>query len=108
MANTVKEKSPLFMLLGFKDELGAPLIPNTVEWRLDDRELDSEIVPWTALPTPAANMTMIIPGTNNTIVTETNIRERRTFGLRLNSGLPAEAHDQFHYHVLNLFGPKGV
>ncbi len=106
MGNTVKERSPLFMTLVFKDENGAPLVPTTVEWRLDDRESDTEIIPWTILASPAATMAVTIPGINNTIVTETNIRERRTFGIRLNDGLPAEAHDQLHYHVLNLFGPK--
>jgi len=108
MAKTVNEKSPLFMTVEFKDETGSPLIPTTVEWRLDDKETNTEIVDWTNLPSPAATMTVIIPATNNEIVNEAKVREERMFGVRANVGMGAEAHAEFQYHVLNLTGPSGV
>ena len=96
------------MTINFKDENGDPLAPTTAEWRLDDSEMETAIVAWTNMPTPAASMSVIIPGTNNVIVDDTSIREERVFSIRANSGLPAEAHQEFMYHVLNLYAPSGA
>lgn len=96
------------MTMNFRDELDAPLIPNTVEWRLDDKTNNTEIVPWTVVPTPAATMTLTIPGDNNTIEDETHVKEMQIFGLRLDDGLPGEAHQELLYNVLNLVGPTGA
>ena len=108
MANTVNEKSPLYMTMAFTDENGDPLVPSTVEWKLDDIEQQSEIVPWTSLGGLAAIMNVVIPSANNAIVTETSVREERMFSVRVNDGLLAEAHEQFQYHVLNLYAPSGA
>jgi len=108
MATTVNEKSPLYLTVKFKDEFDAPLIPTTIEWRLDDKEIDAEIVGWTILGSPAATMNVTVPATNNEIVNEDKVREERMFGIRVNVGLGAEAHAEFQYHVLNLTGPTGV
>ncbi len=105
MANTVNEQSPLRVTVSFKDEDGAPLIPATVDWRLDDMEINAEVVPWTSLPSPAASMNVTIPASNNLIVDQTSVREERMFGVRADDGLGSEAHAQFQYHVLNLTGP---
>ena len=107
MARTVNERSPLYMTVVFKDENDTPLIPTTVEWRLDDLELDQEIVGWTALGSPAASMSVIIPAGNNIIVNETKVREARMFGIRINQGLSSEANAEFKYHVLNLNSTAG-
>lgn len=108
MSATVNEKSPLFLTLTFTDEVGAPLIPSTVDWRLDDLEQDLEIVGWTALVGPAASMTLTVPATNNIINDTTKVREARMLGIRINENLLLEAHEQRKYHVLNLFGPSGA
>lgn len=104
---SVREKSPLFMTMNFKDELDAPLIPSKVEWRLDDKTNNTEIVPWTNLASPAATMSVVIPGDNNTIEDETHVKEIQAFGLRLDDGLPGEAHQELLYNVLNLIGATG-
>jgi hypothetical protein len=107
-ARTVNEKSPLHMTVGFKDEDGNPLVPTTAEWRLDDRETDTQIVDWTNMPTPAASMAVVIPGAEHVIVDEDKVREKRTFGIRANGGLAAEAFQEYHYHVLNIYGTSGA
>lgn len=107
MARTVKEKSPLHMTVTFTDENGDPLIPQTVDWRLDNHDTDAEIVPWTALGGISSSMVVVIPATNNVIEDESNVREERSFGIRVNSGQGSEAHDEFHYHIINLHGPSG-
>ena len=108
MSTTVNEKSPLCVSIAFKDEDGDALTPYSVEWRLDDLETDTEIVDWTALVSPASTMEVIILASNNLIVDETNVREARMFGVRINEGLDSEAHQEFKYHVINLKGATGV
>ena len=107
MGRTVNEKSPLYMTMVFKDEIGDPLIPTTVEWRLDDHK-GTEIVAWTIMPGPAASMSVIIPGSNNLIQDEASVKESRTFGIRVNDSLASEAHGELKYDVLNLIGPSGT
>lgn len=107
-SKTVNEQSPLCITLTFTDENGDPLVPSTVEWRLDDMELDTEVVAWTNLITMASTMAMTIPADNNVIVDETKIREARMYGVRINNTMQSEAHAQFKYHVLNLIGPSGA
>lgn len=108
MSQIVNEKSPLFMTMIFKDEFKAPLIPATLEWRLDDMETDppTEVVPWTSIPSPAATTLFTIPGSKNLIGDPKNIQEGKMFGLRVNDTLTNEAHAQFAYHVLNITGPS--
>jgi len=107
-AKTVNEQSPLCMTLTFTDENGDPLIPTTVEWRLDDVELDIEVVAWTGLVSMAAIMNMTIPADNNVIEDESKVREARMYGIRINNTMASEAHAQFKYHVINLVGPSGA
>lgn len=108
MSRTVNEKSPLYMTLTFTDENEDPLIPSTVEWRLDDTEQGTEVVAWTAVPSPASTMNMVVPAEHNLIVDEDKIREARMYGIRVNFGLQSEAHAQYKYHVLNMRGALGT
>lgn len=103
----VNEKSPVFMQMVFTDELEAPLVPTTVEWRLDDKEDGTEIVPWTNLSSPASTMNLTVPGSNNNIKKETSVKEKRMFGIRVDDGLAGEGHAEFYYNVVNLTGPVG-
>ncbi len=95
------------MTLVFTDEVGDPLIPATVDYRIDDMTNGTEIVAWTSLPSPAATMTFTIPGDNNTIEDEVHVKETQIFGVRVDDGLPGEGHSEFIYSVLNLTGPTG-
>jgi len=104
MARTVKEKSPLYMTITLKDENDDPLVPATFEWRLDDAELDTEIVAWTNVPGPAATVIVVIAGTNHIIGDNTHVKESRMFGVRVNASLASEAHNQYKYDVLNVLG----
>lgn len=107
-ATTVNEKSPLCLTMTFTDEDGAPLVPISLDWRLDDLGTDEEIVAWTPVSTPAAVMKITIPADNNVIGYDGNIREPRVFGIRINDGAISEAHAEYHYHVINLTGPSGA
>ncbi len=103
----VNEKSPLRMTMVFTDFDGDPLVPTTVEWRLDDKTNDAQVVPWTVLASPADTMTVVIPADNNIIADEVNVKELQIFGVRVDDGLAGEAHTEYAYNVLNLSGPTG-
>lgn len=105
---SVNEKSPVFMTLEFKDENGDPLIPTTVDWRLDDKTKGVEVVGWTSLPSPAATMTFTIPGSDNTIDDEVNVAEVMTVGIRVDNGLAGEGYSELQYTLINLTGPTGA
>ena len=107
MSNVVNEKSPLFLTIVFKDENDAPVTPVSADWRLDDREDDTEIVGWTSLGATASTMSHVIEAQYNAISNETKTQERRTFTVRMDVGLSTEAHQWLHYEVLNGFGPTG-
>ncbi len=92
----------------FTDQAGDPLIPATVEYRLDDRTNNTEIVPWTSLPSPASTMNFTIAGDKNTIEDESHVKEIQIFGIRLDEGLAGEAHSELIYNVINLVGPTGA
>lgn len=107
MTVSVNEKSPIFITIVFTDELGDPLIPQTVDWRLDDRTNDIEIQPWTPLASPASTMSFTIAGDKNVITDEEHVKEVQIFGVRVDDGLAGEGHAEVIYNVLNLTGPTG-
>jgi hypothetical protein len=88
----------------FTDEDGDPLIPNTVDWRLDDKTNDTELVAWTSLVGPASTMVVTVPGSNNIIDDETHVVEKHVFGVRVDEGLAGEAYSELLYNVANLHG----
>lgn len=96
------------MTIVFTDEDGDPLTPSTVDWRLDDKTKGVQVRDWTSLSSPAATMTMTIPGTDNTIDDETHVAEVMAFGIRVDATLPGEAHTEFQYNLINLTGPTGA
>lgn len=105
---SVNEKSPLFMTIVFTDEVGDPLTPSKVEWRLDDKTKGVEVVGWTNLPGPSSTMNVTIPGLDNTIDDETHVAEVMAFGIRVDEGQAGEAHTEFQYNLINLTGPTGA
>jgi len=92
------------MTMVFTDEDGNPLIPNTVDWRLDDKTNGTEVVPWTSLVGPASTMVFTVPGSNNLIDDQTHVVEKHVFGVRVDDGLPGEAFADLLYNVTNLHG----
>lgn len=106
---SVNEKSPAFMTMNFTDENKLPLVPTSVDWRLDDvvDGIKTEIVPWTPLSGLASTMAVTIAGVNNAINDGTRVSERKAFGVRVDDGLSGEGYAELQYNVLNLHGPVG-
>ncbi len=93
------------MTMVFTDEDNLPLVPSTVDWRLDDKTNDVEVVAWTSLAGPASTMVITVPGSNNLIDDEEHVVEKHTFGVRVDDGLVGEAYAELTYNVANLSGP---
>ena len=100
---TVNEKSPIFVTFTFTDENGVPLAPTTADWRLDEAD-GTQIVDWTAIPSPTDSENITIPGSNNVIVDQKHVKEVKVIGVRVDEGLPGEAHNAIRYNVKNLVG----
>ncbi len=104
----VNEKSPVFVTLVFTDEAGDPLVPTTVDHRLDDKTNGAEIQDWAVLASPASTMTYTIPGDDNVINVDANVKEEHVFGVRVDDGLPGEGYSEFLYNVVNLLAVSGA
>ncbi|KKN04065.1 hypothetical protein LCGC14_1101320 [marine sediment metagenome] len=93
------------MTMVFTDEDGLPLVPTTVDWRLDDKTNGAEVVAWTSLVGPASTVVVTVPGSNNVIDNEEHVVEKHVFGVRVDDGLAGEAYAELTYNVANLSGP---
>ncbi len=100
---SINEQSALFLTFTFTDENGAPLIPTSADWRLDDLTNDVEVVPWTSL-TPASTIQVTVSAQDNLIATQTNVHEKRVATVRMNEGLSTEANERKFYRIKNLKG----
>lgn len=104
---SVNEKSPIEMKVVFTNAAGDPLVPTTVDWRIDDLTNGAQVRDWTNLPSPASTMTVVVPGSDNAIDENENVKEVQLFGIRVDTGLDGEGHAELEYNVLNLKGPTG-
>ena len=101
---TIKEGSAAFLTFSFLDELGVPVIPGTIDWRLDDVSNAAEIIDWTPVVVPAASVTATIPGANNAIVNQARVFENRVVTVRINVGQPNQGLQKKNYRIENLHG----
>ena len=104
---TVNEQSPLFVTVVFTDKDGDPLVPASVDWRVDDITNDAQVTDWASI-SPLATVEITIPGTSNIIDDDTNVREVQVITVRVDDGLAGEAHQKLNYKVMNLAGTSGA
>ena len=101
----VNEKSSLFLVFSFTDEEGAPVIPTTIDWRVDkvdDPHNPVQIQDWTAIGVPAATVSVQIAGNVNTISDQTKTFEHRAVTVRMDESLSTIAHQEKLYRIKNL------
>lgn len=102
-ALTIDENSPVFVTVSFTDENGAPTVPTTVDWRLDDLSNKVQVKDWTVL-TPANPLTFSIRASDNGIIDTNRDSELKEAVIRIDDGFATEAHKSVKYTVTNLFG----
>ena len=102
MSRTHNELSQVIVTVEPKDVDGKAVIPTTAEYRIDDCRSGKQLVDWTAL-TPAAVMTINIPGSVNAIIDSTrNTPEIKTVTVRIDNGLTGQNFSQYTYGVQDL------
>lgn len=99
---TVREKSPFIIDMAFTDAAGDPVVPTTVDYRVDNMSAGIQAQDWTTAGTPAASMSFTIAGSLHLIADEDNISERFRVTVRIDNGLPSEAYRDMPYKVINL------
>ena len=103
----INELSSLFLTFGFTDEIGDPVVPTTIDWRVDnvdDPHLPVQILDWSVVAGVAASVNVQIAGSNNAIADATQSWERRLVTVRMDSTLSTQAFQQKYYRIKNLHG----
>lgn len=97
---TINQHSTFFVSSSFTDKDGQPLVPNTVDYRIDDLTNGQEVLDWTSV-TPASTVEITVLGSYNQIIKSSNLKEVKCITVRINEGTDAEARDELQYNVLN-------
>lgn len=100
----INEQSALFLTFTFTDENGDPIVPSTIEWRLDDITNDTEVVGWTNIGSPATSVNVTISAQNNLISNQDNVYETRRVTVRIDEGQSTEGNQEKEYRIKNLHG----
>ncbi len=101
----VKELSSLFLTFSFTDEVGDPVVPTTVDWRVDnvnDPHNPVEVTGWTAVAGMDTSVAIQIPGSSNNISDQELGHEDRLITVRMDSTLSTQAYQDKEYLIQNL------
>jgi len=101
----INELSSLFLTFSFTDEIGDPVVPNSIDWRVDnvnDPHAPVEVLDWASVAVPASAVSVQIPGASNSISDATKNKEKRLVTVRMNSALSTQAFDDKPYIIRNL------
>ena len=108
MSQTViTEGSALFLKFTFKDETNVPIVPSTIEWRVDNvtnPHSPVEVLTWANVPVPASSVDVQIAGTDNGITDQDKVFELREVTVRVDNTLSTQATQHKRYRVKNLEG----
>jgi len=103
----INELSSLFLTFVFTDEVGDPVVPTTIDWRVDnvdDPHIPVQILDWAIVSGVAASVNVQIAGNNNGITNADEIWEKRLVTVRMDSTLSTQAFQQKFYRIKNLNG----
>jgi hypothetical protein len=71
----VPEQSVCFVTASYFDAILAPLVPSAVQYRVDDYCSGVNIIPWTAIATPAVSNQITIPSASNVFISFSRFSE---------------------------------
>lgn len=97
------ESSQVWAEVRFVDKDDRPFVPATARWRLEDRDTELELVPWTAI-TPDKKVDVAIPATANRILSDVNDTEKRVLTVQSDYGTDNQLSQEIAYKVTNLAG----
>lgn len=106
MANptSVNELSACYVTATYFDQNGAPYIPSTVLWKLDDITNNVNIVAWTSIGTPTASDVIAISSPQNALGNVANKVEKRQVELMITAPGGAIRYDYITYDLINIYG----
>lgn len=102
----INENSALFLKFSFFDEDDAPLVPATVDWRLDDitdPHNPVQIVDWAAL-TPSTVVSHQITAAQNVLLDQGNNFESRLVTIKTDDALASQGLAYKPFTIKNLHG----
>ena len=105
MTITVNEKTSSYLTVSFKNKAGVLDIPASIVYRIDCITNGIEILTDTVV-VPASVVEIIIPSSLNSIINNTNEKERRRVTVKATYGVGIEdaINDFYDFDVLNLSG----
>ena len=95
------ELSQVVVTVSPKDLNGDAYTPTTAKYKVNDQASRDEMVQYTSL-TPATAMTITIPPSVNTIISDSNEEEVKTVTVLLDEGLDTQHYIEYEYAVVNL------
>lgn len=98
---THNEKSQVTVTARALDVDGNTYTPTSARYKVTDCKTKTEMVAWTSL-TPAAAMEIIIPGSLNTIISDSRRSETKTVTVNTDEGLDTQHYEEYEYRIKNL------
>jgi len=98
----INDGSASTLHLWFRDNAGADDAPASARYRIDCETNDSVVTDWTAIGTPTATDTVAITSAENTIISDSNDREKRVVTVEGTDSGGEKVTEQFTYYVRNL------
>ena len=98
---TVNERTTFEITTSFTDTSGTPMVPVTVEYRIDDVNLGQEVRPWTAI-TPADVAVISIYTSDTAILNNIRRYETKTVTVRAEYGNNGYITGSMDFVVKNL------
>lgn len=95
------ELSQVVITVAPKDLNGDAYTPTSARYKVNDRATSDEMVQWTTL-TPSTSMTITVPPSVNTIISDSNENEVKTVTVNLDEGLDTQHYLEYDYKVVNL------
>ena len=99
----IKERNSIPVTAYFRDSSNAAAAPTTVHYRIDDITTHTEILTWTSVST-ASSVTITIKSSENKIVNQGDVRERRQITVSADKGTTTETRDTAEWFIENIGG----
>jgi len=101
MNDVVKEKSEAWLTVSLFDKAKLPEVPNSLTYRIDEPDTDTEVLPDTPLG-PASVVEILLTSADNTIIDTAKAFEKRRVTIHANYGVGKEFYDDKEYIIQNL------
>ena len=98
----VNENRQAFITVRPVDRNGVLYTPTTARYRLDDHKTKQAIIAWTSIVTMSTSMLITIPATSNTILNDSNAREKKVVTVETDFGTATANTEDYEYWLQNL------